>query len=188
MTESSEHTAEYTPWFIKSNRPELIEEFNVPLDEYPRRCVRQIESWEKQRAALVEDPDIRHQASHEFGAYIINAIETGEEYHAAGNVMNTGLIGNLPEKTCVEVDCIIDANGVTPMKVGDLPEPCAALNRTNIGTQILATEAVLERRRDHIYQAALLDPHTSAELTVDETVALCDQLIEAHGDWLPTFR
>lgn len=188
LTESSEHTAEYTPWFIKSGRPELIEQYNIPLDEYPSRCRHQISAWEKQRAELAEDPSLRHTPSHEFGAYIMNAMETGEAYEAAGNVMNDGWITNLPTKACVEVPCRIDARGVHPTIVGDLPEPCAALNRTNIGTQILAVEAVLQGRRDHVYQAALLDPHTAAELSVDETVALCDDLIEAHGDWLPELR
>ncbi len=187
LTESSEHTAEYTPWFIKSGRPELLDEFNIPLDEYPNRCRHQIAAWETQRESLVEDPDLRHHASHEFGAYVIDAMETGRSYRAAGNVMNDGWISNLPENSCVEVPCVVDAAGVHPSAVGDLPEACAALNRTNIGPQILAVEAVLRHSRDHIYQAALLDPHTSAELSVDETVALCDDLIEAHRGWLPDF-
>ena len=188
LTESSEHTAEYTPWFIKTHRPELIDRYNIPLDEYPLRCVHQIDAWERQRAALVEDPKLGHTASNEFGAYIIEAMETGVPYEAACNVQNEGWIENLPRKACVEVPCRIDADGVHPQKVGALPEACAALNRTNIGPQILAVEAVLRGSRDHVYQAALLDPHTAAELPVDEIVALCDDLIEEHGDWLPPLR
>lgn len=187
LTESSEHTAEYTPWFIKAGRPDLIDTYNIPLDEYPSRCRHQIAGWEKQRAALTLDPNLDHHPSHEFGAYIMNALETGDPYEAAVNVANDGWISNLPVRACVEVPARIDADGVHPIAIGDLPEPCAALNRTNIGTQILAVEAVLRNDRDHVYQAALLDPHTSAELSVDETIALCDDLIEAHGDWLPRF-
>lgn len=188
LTESSEHTAEYTPWFIKSSRPELIDQYNIPLDEYPSRCRAQIAAWEKQRASLVDDPTLRHEPSHEFGAYIIDAMERDAPYVAAGNVMNDGLISNLPANACVEVPCTVDAKGVHPSPVGDLPEQCAALNRTNVGPQILAVEAVLRGSRDHVYQAALLDPHTSAELSVDETVSLCDDLIAAHGEWLPELR
>lgn len=188
LTESSEHTAEYTPWFIKSARPELIDDYNIPLDEYPSRCRQQIAEWEKQRAALVEDPTLGHRPSHEFGAYIMNAMETDEPYEAAGNVMNDGWIGNLPTNACVEVPCQVDAKGVHPRAVGSLPEACAALNRTSVGPQILAVEAVLKGSRDHVYQAALLDPHTAAELSVDETIALCDDLITAHGAWLPELR
>lgn len=188
LTESSEHTAEYTPWFIKSGRPDLVEKYNIPLDEYPSRCRHQIAAWERQRSELAEDPNLRHAPSNEFGAYIMHAMETNQPYEAAGNVMNEGWIKNLPSRACVEVPCRIDANGIHPTVVGALPEPCAALNRTNIGTQILAVDAVLHRSRDHVYQAALLDPHTAAELSVDETVALCDDLIEAHGDWLPELR
>lgn len=185
LTESSEHTAEYTPWFIKSRHPDLVDRYNIPLDEYPARCRHQIAAWEQQRAALVEDPSLRHDPSHEFGAFLIDAIETGEPYEIAGNVMNDGWIPNLPANACVEVPCRVDAGGVHPVAVAPLPEACAALNRTNIGPQILAVEAVLRNSRDAVYQAALLDPHTAAELTVDQIVALCDDLIEAHGDWLP---
>ena len=185
LTESSEHTAEYTPWFIKSRRPDLIDAYNIPLDEYPSRCVHQIAAWEKQRAQLTEDPNLRHHASNEFGAYIIAAMETGEPYEAAVNVPNEQWISNLPAQACVEVAARVDDQGVHPSAVGDLPEACAALNRTNVGTQILAVEAVLKRSRDCVYQAALLDPHTSSELSIDETVALCDDLIEAHGPWIP---
>jgi len=185
LTESSEHTAEYTPWFIKSHKPELIDRHFVPLDEYPRRCRSQIAAWEGLRRILVEDPDIEHRPSAEFGAYIMHAMTSDEPYRIAGNVMNDDLITNLPRRACVEVPCLVDRRGVQPCHVGDLPEVCAALNRTNLNPQILTLEAFRTGRRDALYQAAMLDPHTGAELGLDEIVSLCDELIEAHGDWLP---
>src|SRR5690625_3702805 len=189
VTESSEHNAEYHPYFIKSQYPELIERFNIPLDEYPRRCINQIEGWKKMREDLVNNVDITHERSNEYGSYIIEAMETDHPIKIGGNVLNTGrIISNLPENACVEVPCLVDASGVTPTYVGDLPEQLAALNRTNINTQLLTIEAAMTRKKEYIYQAAMLDPHTAAELSIDDIVALCDDLIEAHGDWLPTFE
>ncbi|SEB78955.1 alpha-glucosidase/alpha-galactosidase [Paenibacillus sp. GP183] len=186
-TESSEHTAEYHPYFIKQNYPELIERFNIPLDEYPRRCVNQIERWKKMREELVNNQNLEHHRSHEYASYIFEAMETNIPYKIGGNVMNTGLITNLPKEACVEVPCLVDASGVTPTYVGDLPPQLAALNRTNINTQLLTIEAAITRKREHIYHAAMLDPHTAAELSLDDIVSLCDDLIEAHGDWLPSY-
>lgn len=189
VTESSEHNAEYHPYFIKSQYPELIEKYNIPLDEYPRRCVNQIEGWKKMRDDLVHDKNLQHERSHEYGSYIIEAMETDKPFKIGGNVRNTGrLISNLPENAVVEVPCLVDANGVTPTYVGDLPEQLAALNRTNINTQLLTMEAALTRKKEKIYQAAMLDPHTAAELSIDDIIALCDDLIAAHGDWLPTYH
>lgn len=189
VTESSEHNAEYHPYFIKRNYPELIDRFNIPLDEYPRRCVNQIADWKKMREDLINDKNLTHERTHEYGSYIIEAMETDQPFKIGGNVLNTGhLISNLPENACVEVPCLVDASGVTPTHVGDLPEQLAALNRTNINTQLLTIEAAMTGKKEHIYQAAMLDPHTSAELSIDDIVALCDDLIEAHGNWLPTFR
>ena len=188
ITESSEHLAEYLPYFIKSKYPELIDKFNIPLDEYPRRCEEQIASWTNQRKALVETPRLEHERSNEYASYIMEAIQTNKPYTIGGNVINTGLITNLPQNACVEVTCLVDGNGITPTYVGDLPEQLAALNRTNINTQLLTIEAALTLKKDYIYQAAMLDPHTSAELSIDEIVSLCDDLIEAHGDWLPKFN
>lgn len=186
LTESSEHSAEYYPYFIKRAYPELIERFNIPLDEYPRRCVAQIENWKSLGKTMVTNP--HHERSHEYGSYIIEAIETGKPFTFGGNVMNTGgLISNLPTKACVEVTCIADRNCITPTYVGELPEPLAALNRTNINTQLLTIEAAMSGKKADIYQAALLDPHTAAELSIDHIVALCDDLIEAHGHMLPTY-
>jgi len=188
VTESSEHTAEYMPYWIKSTHPELIEEFNIPLDEYPRRCIAQIEGWKKQRDGLVANRALTHKKSHEYGSYILNAMETDVPIRVGGNVLNHGLITNLPRRACVEVACMVDRNGVQGTYVGDLPEVCAALNRTNINVQLLTIEAALTRRRDAIYHAAYLDPHTSSELTLDQIKALCDDLIAAHGPMLPSYK
>lgn len=188
ITESSEHNAEYHPYFIKRNYPELIERFQIPLDEYPRRCVEQIANWEKMREKLVNNTELKHKRSHEYASYIMEAMETDVPFKIGGNVMNTGLITNLPKEACVEVPCLVDASGITPTYVGDLPPQCAALNRTNINTQLLTIEAAITGKKEHIYHAAMLDPHTSAELSMDDIIALCDDLIEAHGDWLPAYR
>ncbi len=188
ITESSEHLSEYCPWFIKSAYPELIEEFNIPLDEYPRRCVEQIEKWETMREELVGDANLTHERTHEYVSYIMEAMETDKPFCIGGSAMNTGLITNLPAKACVEVPCMVNRNGVQPTYIGDLPEQCAALNRTNINPQIMTVEAALTGKKDYIYQAAMLDPHTAAELTIDQIRSLCDDLIEAHGDMLPTYQ
>ncbi|MEF3303132.1 alpha-glucosidase/alpha-galactosidase [Paenibacillus sp. GYB003] len=188
VTESSEHNAEYHPYFIKKSYPELIERFNIPLDEYPRRCVWAIDRWKTMRDELVGNEGLTHTRSHEYISYILDAIETDVPFKFGGNVMNTGLITNLPREACVEVSCIADASGVTPTYVGHLPPQCAALNRTNVNTQLLTIEAATTLKKDHIYQAAMLDPHTSAELSIDDIVAMCDELIERHGDWLPVYR
>ncbi|MGM0878356.1 MAG: alpha-glucosidase/alpha-galactosidase [Bacillota bacterium] len=188
ITESSEHNAEYHPYFIKSKYPELIEKFNIPLDEYPRRCVEQIERWESMREEMVNNSQLTHTRSHEYGSRIIEAMETNVPFKFGGNVLNTGrLISNLPENAVVEVPCVVDRNGIMPTYIGDLPEQLAALNRTNINTQLLTIEAAVTGKREHVYHAAMLDPHTSAELSMDEIIAMCDELIEAHGDWLPQF-
>ncbi|WP_318615610.1 alpha-glucosidase/alpha-galactosidase [Sporosarcina sp. YIM B06819] len=189
VTESSEHNAEYHPYFIKSRYPELIERFNIPLDEYPRRCINQIEGWKKMRVDLINDENLSHERTGEYGSYIIEAMETDKPIKIGGNVLNTGgLISNLPQNACVEVPCLVDASGVTPTYVGELPEQLAALNRTNINTQLLTIQAAMTGKKEHIYQAAMLDPHTSAELSIDDIISLCDDLIEAHGDLLPAFE
>lgn len=189
ITESSEHNAEYHPYFIKSQYPELTEKFNIPLDEYPRRCINQVEDWKKMRDELVNNQELSHDRSHEYGSYIIEAMEKDVPFKIGGNVLNTGgLIENLPENAIVEVPCLVDASGIAPTHVGRLPEQLAALNRTNINTQLLTIEAAITGKKEHIYQAAMLDPHTAAELSMDDIIALCDDLIEAHGDWLPEFK
>ncbi|WP_408008510.1 alpha-glucosidase/alpha-galactosidase [Pseudalkalibacillus sp. A8] len=189
VTESSEHNAEYHPYFIKKNYPELIDRFNIPLDEYPRRCVNKIKNWESMREDIVNNKNLTHERSHEYASYIIEAMETDTPFRLHGNVLNKGgLISNLPTKAVVEVPCLVDRSGITPCYIGDLPEQLAALNRTNINPQLLTIEAAITGNREHIYQAAMLDPHTAAELSIDDIVSLCDELIEAHGDMLPTFE
>ena len=181
ITESSEHPAEYMPYWIKSQYPELIDEFNIPLDEYPRRCIRQIARWKEQSAELVANPALTHTRSHEYGSYIMEAMETDVPLRVGGNVLNNGLITNLPDKAVVELACMVDRNGVQGCYVGELPEQLAALNRTNINAQLLTIEAALTGKRETVYHAAMLDPHTGSELTLDQIRGLCDDLIEAHG-------
>jgi len=188
VTESSEHNAEYMPYWIKSNYPELVDEYNIPLDEYPRRCVKQIADWKKEYKGVCENPKLTHTLTHEYGSGIMEAIVTNKPYQIGGNVLNKGLITNLPNNCCVEVPCLVDANGIQGTYVGDLPEQCAALNRTNVNVQMLTIEAALTKKKEHIYHAALLDPHTSAELSIDDTIKMCNELIKAHGDMLPKYK
>ena len=186
VTESSEHFAEYTPWFIKRDRPDLLERFNIPLDEYITRCKDQIAGWEKLRKKL-EDPKrkLRVKRSSEYGSLIIHSMETGIPRVVYGNVPNNGLIENLPQDCAVEVPCLVDKGGVQPTKIGALPPHLAALIQTNVNVQSLTVEAALTGKREHIYHAAMLDPHTAAELDLDQIWSLVDDLIDAHGDWLP---
>ena len=183
-TESSEHLAEYVPWFIKQARPGLVDEFNVPLDEYPRRCETQIAEWGRLRASLEAGEPLTVTRSNEYGAQIIHALETGEAFAFNGNVMNEGLIDNLPA-CCVEVPCIADARGITPQPIGSLPPQLAALIQTNVGVQGLTVEAALSGKREHVYHAAMLDPHTAAELSLRQIHELVDLLLEAHGELVP---
>ena len=188
VTESSEHNSEYMPYFIKSRYPELIDRFNIPLDEYPRRCVNQIAEWNKRRDELTKDPHLTHERTKEYASYIMEAMETNKPFKFGGNILNTGLITNLPQNACVEVPCMVDKSGVVGTYVGTLPEQCAAMNRTNINVQLLTIEAAVTRKKDYIYQAAMMDPHTAAELSIDDIVSMCDDLIEAHGSWLPEYH
>ena len=187
VTESSEHFSEYVPWFIKRDRPDLIEEFNIPLDEYPRRCERQIARWDAMRDEYVGEGQIEHARSHEYASRILMAKETNEPYVIYGNVANNGLISNLPAEACVEVPTLVDANGLQPVAVGALPPHLAAMMQTNINVQALTVEAALTGKREHIYHAAMLDPHTAAELDLDQIWRLVDDLIEAHGDLMPAY-
>jgi alpha-galactosidase len=233
VTESSEHFSEYTPWFIKDGRDDLIDRYRIPLDEYPARCVDQIADWGEMRKALLADdptamdayyanrrehlsgmwerriaavaidkPDEAERLreammterqgrarshSGEYGTLIIHSMETGQPRVVYGNVGNGGTITNLPEDCVVEVPCLIDKNGVQPTMIGDLPPQLSALMQTNINVQRLTVEAALTGQREHIYQAAMLDPHTAAELSLDEIVSMVDELIEAHGDMLPVY-
>jgi len=186
-TESSEHNAEYNNLYIKSKYPELIDRYRIPLDEYPRRCISQIKSWEDQREQYISG-DVSHTRTHEYASYIMEAMVTGVPYEIGGNVLNRGLITNLPHNACVEVPCLVNRQGVLPTVVGDLPEICAAMNRTNINVQLLTIEAAVTKKKEAIYQAAMLDPHTSSELSIDDIIAMCDEMIEAHKGWIPEFR
>lgn len=179
-TESSEHNAEYNSFFIKSRYPELIEKYNIPLDEYPRRCVEQIENWKKQRDEIFANGMVTHERSREYASRIMEAMLTDEPYRIAGNVINNGVITNLPSNACVEVPCMVDGMGIHPIFVGSLPEQLAAMNRTNINPQLLTIEASKTKKITDIYTAAMLDPHTAAELSLDDIVSMCDELIEAH--------
>ena len=187
-TESSEHNAEYNPFYIKSKYPEMIDEFNIPLDEYPRRCVNQIEGWAKQKDEILQNGEITHERSHEYASYIMEAIVTGNPYKIGGNVLNNGLIDNLPEEACVEVPCLVDGSGITPCKVGKLPTQLAAMNSSNIYAQLLTIEAAATLKKQYIYNAAMMDPHTAAELNIKDIYLMVDELLEAHKDWLPQYE
>jgi alpha-galactosidase len=218
VTESSEHFAEYVPWFIKRDRPDLLDCFNIPLDEYLRRCELQIQTWELAKQKLEDPASVSAEALHrvlrdanvlpavadhllrafeglggvafsgEHAAPIIDSLETGRPRVVYGNVPNRGLIDNLPQGCIVEVPCLADKNGVRPTRIGSLPPHLAALIQTNVNVQALTVEAALTRKREHVYHAAMLDPHTAADLDLDQIWHLVDELIEAHGDWLPEYQ
>ena len=188
ITESSEHTSEYVPWFIKNAHPELIERYSIALDEDPRRCIKQINDWKDMREELVNNGNITHEKSREFAAHIIQAMENDQVYRIHGNVMNNGLITNLPHNACVEVPCLVDRAGIHPCYVGDLPEQCAAINRTNINVQLLTIQAAHSHKKDDVYMAAYMDPHAQAELTMDEIRNMCDELFAAHSGWMPEYK
>jgi alpha-galactosidase len=192
VTESSEHLAEYVPWFIKDGRPDLVERFNIPLDEYLRRCERQLAEWDALRHDLEAGAPMDAVRSPEYGADIIRACEGGEPFTFNGNVPNTCdgrlLVDNLPPDCCVEVPCVASERGIAPVAVGALPRHLAALMQTNVNVQGLTVDAALTLSREPAYHAAMLDPHTAAELSLDEIRALVDDLFEAHGDWIPRER
>jgi alpha-galactosidase len=189
VTESSEHFSEYVPWFIKRDRPDLIEQYEIPLDEYITRCELQIAEWEREKAALESGQldEQRYERSQEYGSLIIHSMETGIPRVVYGNVANRGLIDNLPQGCCVEVPGLVDKSGLQPTKIGMIPPHLAAMQQTNINVQSLVVEAALTRKREHIYHAAMLDPHTAAELSLDQIWSLVDELIETHGDMLPEY-
>ncbi len=187
-TESSEHNAEYNCFYIKDKYPELIERYNIPLDEYPRRCVNQIAGWKAEKERILDNGQITHERSGEYASYIMEAIVTGNPYKIGGNVLNTGLIENLPADACVEVPCLIDGKGIHPCHVGKLPVQLAAMNQTNINAQLLTINAAVTRKREDIYMAAMLEPHTAAELSIDDIKAMVDELIEAHGEYMKDYQ
>ena len=186
VTESSEHFSEYTPWYIKQGREDLIERFNIPLDEYPRRCESQMADWENLRRQLEgSDKPLQIRRSVEYGSLIIHSLETGTPRVVYSNVANDSLIENLPAGCCVEVPCVVDKNGIQPVRIGRIPSHLAALMQTNINVQALTVEAVLKGDPRFIHHAAMLDPHTSAELDLDQISALVGDLLAAHGEWIP---
>lgn len=188
-TESSEHNAEYNCFYIKARYPELIERFNIPLDEYPRRCVNQIAEWKELGTKLTTDPELSHERSREYASYIMNAVFTDSPFKINGNVLNTGhLIEDFPEQACVEVPCLVDGTGIHPTYVGSLPPVLAAMNMTNISPQLLTVEAARTRRKEDIYRAAMLEPHTAAELSVDDIISMVDELIAEHGPYMAMYK
>ncbi|QND66773.1 alpha-glucosidase/alpha-galactosidase [Mesorhizobium loti] len=187
VTESSEHFAEYTPYFIKEGRPDLIEKYGIPLDEYPKRCIEQIERWKDQAQAYRSAQRIEVEESKEYASSIMNSVWTGEPSVIYGNVRNNGCITSLPRDCAAEVPCLVDASGIQPTYVGDLPPQLTALIRTNINVQELTVRALMSENREHIYHAAMMDPHTAAELDLDQIWSLVDDLLAAHGEWLPAW-
>ena len=187
-TESSEHNAEYNMFYIKDKYPELIKKYNIPLDEYPRRCVNQIAKWKEEYKEMLEKGVKEHNRSEEYASHIMESVATDTPYKIGGNVLNKGFITNLPAEACVEVPCLVDGKGVHGTYVGALPVQCAAMNMTNINVQLLTIEAAKTRKLEHIYQAAMLDPHTASELSIDDIKNMVDDLIEAHGDYLPKYH
>ncbi len=185
VTESSEHFAEYTPWFIKEGREDLIEKFGIPLDEYPKRCVEQIVRWKAEAEHYKSANTVEIKESHEYASEIMNSRWTGQPSIIYGNVRNTELITSLPKGCAVEVPCLVDQNGIQPTYVGELPPQLTALIRTNINVQELTVQALLTQNREHIYHAAMMDPHTAAELDLDQIWSLVDELLVAHDAWLP---
>ena len=186
VTESSEHFSEYVPWFIKRDRPDLLERFDIPLNEYVRRCENQIAGWESLRTSLEDDAhELTVERSVEFGSSIIHSMETGQPSVVYGNVANDGIIDNLPPGCTVEVPCMVDRNGVQPTRIGTIPPQLAALIQSNVNVQSLVVEAIITGNREHIYHAAMLDPHTAAELDLDQIWAMVDELMVAHGNWIP---
>ena len=182
VTESSEHNAEYNPFYIKNKYPELIEKFNIPLDEYPRRCVNQINDWAKQKEELLNGGNITHERSREYASHIIEAFVTNKPYKIGANVINNGLIPNLPADACVEVPCIVDGTGINPVYVGELPLHLAAMNTSNIMPQLLAIKAAFKKKIEDVYYAAMMDPHTASELSIEDIIKMCDEMIEAHNN------
>ena len=185
VTESSEHFAEYTPWFIKRGRDDLIEKFGIPLDEYPKRCVEQIARWASEAEHYRTANTIEVHESREYASEIINSICTGEPSVIYGNVRNNGCITSLPANCAVEVPCLVDSSGIQPTYIGALPVQLTALMRTNINVQELTVAALINEDKQHIYHAAMMDPHTGAELDLQQIWDLVDQLLAAHGNWLP---
>ena len=188
VTESSEHFAEYVPWFIKQNRDDVIKKYKIPIEEYIDRCKSNIKLWKDLEKDMTPIYDMPLKRSNEYASFIMDGIANNNEVTINANVMNDNLIDNLPTNCCVEVPVIINSKGYKPQKFGKLPEQLAALMRTNINVQILTAEAALTKKREHIYHAAMLDPLTGANLTIDEIYSMTDKMIDAHGNYLPQYN
>ena len=188
-TESSEHNAEYNAFYIKNKYPELIDRFNIPLDEYPRRCIRQIDEWNRTSKELLADGNLTHERSREYAARIMEAVCTDKPDRIGGNVLNSGhLIKDFPEHACVEVPCLVDGKGIHPTYVGHLPPVLAAMNMTNINAQLLTIHAAHTKKREDVIRAAMLDPHTGAELSIDDIAKMVNEMIDAHGDYMAMYH
>ena len=182
-TESSEHSAEYVPWFL--HHDDQVHRFRIEVDEYLRRSEENLGEWERTKAAFDRGEELDVEPTSELASEIIHSLEAGTAREVYGNVRNDGLIDGLPADACVEVPCLVDGQGLRPTRVGPLPAQCLALNRTFVNVVELTVRAALEGSRDLVYQAALVDPNTAATLTIEQIVAMCDDLIEAHGELLP---
>jgi alpha-galactosidase len=183
-TESSEHAAEYVPWFMRHD--DQIERHRIPVDEYIRRSEENLHEYERVKGLLARGEALPVEHSNEYASSIIHSMETGQPCVIYGNVRNTGLLPGLPDDCCVEVPCLVDATGLHPVAVPDYPPELAALNRTFENVVELTVRAVLEERPELVRQAAMLDPNTAATLTLDEIDDLCGELTRAHGAALPT--
>ncbi|OPG09271.1 alpha-galactosidase [Microbispora sp. GKU 823] len=183
-TESSEHAAEYVPWFLPHEKEVL--RLNPPLNEGLRRRVRKLDAYERLRGTLAAGEPVLARWKHfEMASEVIHSMLTGTPREVQLTLPNDGLIDNLPPGACVEVPALVDGAGIHPKPVGALPVQLAALNRTFLNVVELTTAAVLEERRSAVYQAAMLDPNTSATLTLADIEAVCDDLIRAHATYLP---
>ena len=187
VTESSSHSSEYVPYYLKRQYPELTGRYGLRPDGYTHWGRGKAAHW-REMDEMVKNRSLTHVRSNEYASYIMDAVVTNKPFEIAGNLPNAGgLVSNLPEDACVEVPCLVSAGGVQPVRFGPLPPQCAALNRTNINMQLLATEAALTGRKEHVYHAAMLDPHTSAELSLDDIVSMCDEMLDFNRELLPQF-
>jgi alpha-galactosidase len=201
VTESSGHASEYVPYFRRTPKmvnEELSPRFKNPRDAwfdfartggYLRNCQKLLASAEQEFGELIEGlKDLPTQRTHEYGSFILEAVETNQPARVNGNVPNDGLIANLPEGCCVEVPCLVDSNGVQGVCIGDLPTQLAAVNRTNINVQELTVEASLTGDKDAVHYAVMLDPLTSAVCTLPQIHTMVDEMFEAQAQWLPQFQ
>jgi len=182
-TESSEHSAEYVPWFLRHD--DQVEHYRIFVGDYLARSEENLAELESLRQQLAAGTELDLTPTDELASQFIHSVETGAEREIYVNVRNGGLISNLPPECCVEVPCDLTLGAARPRAVGALPVQLAALNRTFLNVVELTVAAALGGSREHVYQAALLDPNTAATLTTSQTVAMCDELLAAHSDLMP---